>query len=280
MELTAIARRFDNVPMVDSYNGKKLRAKCQVTTWDNPRRDGLTTLRRVISVAEGTKFPVRGAVRFAGQDWILGHRHYPDGWGKLTIREGYIAQMAYLGSVGTVEQVFADTTTPTYLSRVWVKDVKDISTDSLGQGQYYIYFTTAENIVEGTFILFEDRWHITRNIVSGVSGHMIAEVNELDRDCITTVEVVTKGQRNPVTEKYEEVVEKVSAIYMMWKDDYSYKLPSHEKEQVGDIRLRIKSEDADKFNNNARVKFKGEDWSVTTNDKRPDGTWSVTIRRA
>ena len=43
MDLVAVSRRFDMTPLWDAYTGEKLSATCQVTVWDNPRRDGLTS---------------------------------------------------------------------------------------------------------------------------------------------------------------------------------------------------------------------------------------------
>lgn len=280
MDLVRVSRRFDQTPMWDAYTGQKLAAQCQMTAWDNPRRDGLTTIRRTLSVAGNCRFPRRHAVIIGGLPWLISRLDNPDLWGTKINRDGYVAQQALLGINATTAEMLTETGTPTYLSRVWVKDVKDISTTSEAQGQYYVYFTQAEPVQESEFLYVDGRWHLVRNIVSGTAGLMIAECNELEADCVVQVKLQTPGAYNPVTETYDAAAEVVlKAIWLEWRDDYRHGLPSHEAEQTGDERLRFQAADAHHIRGDTRLELRGVTWQVTDIEPRLHGAVSAAIRR-
>lgn len=280
MELYKVARRFDRSPMWDAYTGVRLPQKCQMTVWDSPRRDGLTTIRRTISVAPETVMPKRGTLYIGGAYWIISRLANPDTWGNHNIRTGYVAQMATLGRVANTDELLSDGSKPVFMSRTWVKDVKDITVTSEAQGQYYIYFPQGENLQEGEFAFIDNRWHIIRNIITGTAGLMIAECNELEVDAVVEVSIRTQGKYNPVTETYEEGEElKFKAVRMAWRDDYKHGLPTREAEQIGDIRLRIRAEDSGFVSRNTRLEIDGVTWQVADIEPRNSGAVSAVLRR-
>lgn len=280
MNLADVARRFDRTTMWDAYNGKKLAATCQVTAWDSPRRDGLTTIRRTLYTAYGARLPDRRAVVIGAETWLLAEDPAHDTYGRDVSRVGYIAQQAHLGKVATTAQVLDDAAEEVFLSRVWVKDVKDISTTSEAQGQYYIYFARGEAVRPGTFLHAGGLWHICRNVISGTAGLMIAECNELDPDCVVQVEVQGSGKWDPVTETYgPSTTLPLRGIRMTWKDDYALELPSSEKEQVGDVRIRFKSVDAAHLKTDARITLRGDVWQLVSRSDKADDSVSTVWRR-
>ena len=280
MRLETVSSRFDRTPMWDAYTGQLLAGRCQMTAWDNPRRDGLTTIRRTLSMKNSTRLPARRALLIGGLAWIVARFDNVDTWGRHVSRDGYIAQQAMLGKVGSTDEVLLNTCTRSYLSRVWVKDVKDISTTSEAQGQYYVYFTETEQVTEGEFVFVDSRWHLVRNIISGTAGFMVAECNELEADCITEVELQAEGAYDPVTETYSDLTNRVLyAIRTTWKDDYTNDLASNEKEQIGDVRLRFSSGDADLIKLESRLTIQGKLWQVTGIEPRKGGAVSVSLRR-
>lgn len=279
-ELHQVSSYFDRTPMWDAYTGQKLRAKCQVTPWDTPRRDGMTTIRRTLFVKFGTVFPHRGAVVIAGQVWIISRLNNPDTWGEAVAREGYVAQYARVGRLADTQEMIDGTGYLVYVSRVWIKDVKDITTTSEAQGQYYIYFTHVEPVKVGGFILSDGRWHIVRNIINGTAGLMIAECNELEDDCVVDVEVRLAGEYDPVSETYtDSEVVNFKSILMNWRDDYYHSMSSHEPEQVGDMRLRIPSGYANLVTEDTRLHLKGHEWKIVESRLHEDGSESAVIRR-
>jgi hypothetical protein len=280
MGLEHVSARFDRSPMWDAYTGKRLKAKCQMTSWDSPRRDGLTTIRRTLSMAAQCKLPERHAVVVGGQAWIVSPLHNPDTWGGHTSRVGYIAQAAVQGVAANTVQVLSGGGTEVYLSRVWVKDVKDITTTSEAQGQYYVYFARGEPVTEGGFVYIDGRWHVVRNIIAGTAGLMVAECNELEPDCITDVETISDSAYDPVTETYTPAAAQTfPVIRMAWRDDYAHHLPSRENEQIGDTRLRVRESDKHFIRQDGRLKFDGVLWQVVEIGRRRDGSVSVTVRR-
>lgn len=280
MGLEHVSSRFDLTPVWDAYTGEKLAAKCQLTAWDTPRRDGLTTIRRTLYTAQNYKLPARCGLIFAGAYWIAARLRNPDAFGRHNPRVGYVVQQAYPAKRGNVNQVLSNTTTEVLLSRVWVKDVKDITSDSEFQGQYYVYFTEAERIGISEFLFVDGRWHIVRGIVSGTAGLMIAECNELAEDCIVNVEVQAAAVYDPVTESYSNGSDQtIPAVFMEWRDEYVNELPSNEKEQTGDKRIRVSNLHGRLLGMDTRLKIRGTTWQVTGLDTKADGSVSAALRR-
>ncbi|WP_274584090.1 hypothetical protein V9W64_10865 [Neisseria leonii] len=278
--LEKVAGLFERTPMWCAYTGRKLKARCQITAWDTPRRDGMTTIRRTFTLRPGDTLPKRNAVIVGGQTWIVSKIPNIDTWGVHNSRAGYVAQYAEPGLVARTEEVLSGGGLPVYMSRVWVKDVKDIMTTSETQGQYYVYYTHGEPVEEGEFIDICGRLHIVRNLVSGTAGLMIAEVNELERDCVVDVLVQSEGVYDPVTETYENGDDALfKAVMMTWKDDYAHELASRAPEHTGDKRLRIAAADAGRVAQDARLVVDGAEYVVVEIDRRKHGAVSVSIRR-
>ncbi len=278
MQLQYAAKRFDTTPVFDAYTGDLQPHRCQVTLWDNPRRDGLTTLRRTISAAKEFEPPPRRAVVIGKEAWIIGTYAHPDTFDADIVRRGYVMQLAQPGAVGTTKDFFDDTYEPVYVSRVWVKDVKDTSTESEAQSQYYIYFTEGENVQEGEFIFVHDRLHIVRNVKKEASGLWAAEANELEYNTFGKLEIDSQQVFDPVTETYTGgAPREVKAIVLKWNDDYQYELPSHTKFEVGDVRVRILGTDTPTLDQT--VTFEGQKFRPVSITSRGAGINSVVLRR-
>lgn len=282
MKFESVSRKFDNTLMWDAYSGKPLKFRCQITAWDAPRRDGLTTVRRSMSVDAGFIPPSRRGIIAARQFWIMSHQPAHDTWNGNVHRAGYILQQATPADIFNTEDLLSSDGrgTVSLASRVWVKDVKDITTESEQQSQYLIYFAVGESVRESDFVMISERLHIVRNLYESAAGFLTAECNELEPDCIVGVSLVSKGHYNPVKETYEDTLgENFPAVRMNWKDDYSNHMPSFSKEEVGDKRLRISREHSQFVKMESRLHFDGNYWTVTGIDKRLDGAVSVSVRR-
>lgn len=278
MQIKDVAAKFDTTPVYDAYTGALLPYRCQVTLWDNPRRDGLTTLRRTISGGKGFQLPPRRAVVIGSQAWIGGTYMHPDTFDADVVRVGCVIQFAELGGLGTSREFLDMEPTPVYLSKVWIKDVKDISTTSESQGQYNIYYTEGENVQEGEFLYIQNRMHIVRNCMKGAGGLWIAEVNELEPECFQEISFGVEGEYDPIMDEYVGGdVKKANVIVLRWNDDYEYELPSHEKYQVGDIRMRVKVEESPVIGDD--VTYLGDVYTVVSVTERADSVNSVVIRR-
>lgn len=278
MDLVSVSNRFDMTPMWDAYTGQRLKDKCQVTVWDNPRRDGLTTLRRTLSMAYSAKLPKRHTLIIGGQVWLVSSYSNPDTWEKDVNRKGYVAQLAELGKVATTAQLLDGAGEAVYMSRVWVKDVKDITTTSESQSQYYIYFTAGEPFEEGEFAFIKGRWHIIRNIYSATAGFLLAECNELEPECLFKLKVDT-GVYDPVTESTVPNIQEVPVIKLDWRDDYVNSLPSVEPQQLGDVRFRTSHRYAHLLSEGIVVSFQDLNWKLVRVEHKKYGTVSVVLRR-
>ena len=119
-----------------------------------------------------------------------------------------------------------------------------------------------------------------RGIVSGTAGLMIAECNELAEDCIVNVEVQAAAVYDPVTESYSNgTAQTIPAVFMEWRDEYVNELPSNEKEQTGDKRIRVSDLHGRLLGMATRLKVRGTLWQVTGLDTKADGSVSAALRR-
>lgn len=278
MDLATVAGRFDLTPMWDAYSGQLLKHKCQVKVWDDPRRDGLTTLRRIVSMAHQAEVPKRHTVIIGGQVWLLSDYSNPDPFDNYVNRKGYVAQLAKLGKVATTAQVLDEQGQAVYMSRVWIKDVKDITTSSESQSQYYVYFTHGEPLFEGEFVFICDRWHIIRNIYSSTAGFLIAECNELEANCLGTLQADI-GEYDPVSETTISDIQNIPVIKLDWRDDYVNSLPSGESQQEGDIRLRTSRKYAHLLIEGRKFSFDSLNWTLVRVEHRQWGAVSAVLRR-
>ena len=107
MRLADAASFFDNQICVDAFN-PDITFYGQLDLFDDNKRDGTTTVRRILSVADGVVLPASGAIALANSVYMLGNSH-EDVFQNEVIRRGYsIEQSDGPASIKTFAQPSED----------------------------------------------------------------------------------------------------------------------------------------------------------------------------
>lgn len=211
MKLSNVARKFDRTTVADVYS-PTTRFKAQLLESNPTLRDAITNERRTLSCDASISMPARRTVSIEGTVWICGVEALDYHRGQairkevlLTLADGpaqiVSARQAIVGSNGVT----------TYASRVWVKTVADIETNSITPNRYDIYFPTTDDLEIGMFIELEDTWHIVRSIHTTPSGYQVAVTEELLRELVVEV-VYGKKVYEPVTDTWVEALPTIGTV--------------------------------------------------------------------
>lgn len=282
MKLSAVAAYFDRLPVLDAYSGASL-GKAQLDLFDDTKRDGVTAIRRALSVKAGWVPPTRRVIALDGQPFIVGSRHF-DTFGASAIRDKFVLHPADgLCSAFTGHDLLTTGATgqQLYAAKAWVKDVKDISTTSYLQSQYVAYAAMGEPVVQGNFLLMPGGSLLrVHNTYHSIAGYLAMECSELEPDALTSVQFTSQVQSyDPVLEVYgSPSITAVPAIVTRFLDDYEFRNEKMSDAYLGDLRVRLRAADVPGISNGDTISLRGRDWRVISVDSRPDSTWSVQVR--
>ena len=282
MRLSDAARFFDETPLVDAYTRSNL-GKGQLDLFDDSKRDGVTVLRRVLSVRANWNPPLRGAIHMSGADWLVGYS-YPDQFHGQVIRKRYVLHRSdgLCNFLTGAELLTAGATgLQAHASRVWTKDVKDVSITSNQQSQYNVYASISEPLSQGMFIRFPDGTVLlSRNVYTAVAGFRALECSELEPSALTTVQLlVQRSTYDPILETFGSVPPaSVPAIVTRFLDDYEFTNEKMSDAFVGDLRVRVRAADAPQVQAGDTFTLSGRTLRVLSVDLRPDATFSMHAR--
>lgn len=284
MKFQNVARFFDSTPLRDAYTNANFGVG-QLDLFDDSKRDGVTVLRRVLSVVAQWTPPPRGVLSFTGEIWIVGLA-YPDVFKGQVIRKRFILHR----SDGICQFLTGDelltpgaTGLKAHASKAWVKDVKDISTTSDLQSQYVVYAAKSEALAQGMFVRFPDGTTLlARNSYSAVSGFRALECSELEPDALTTVQLtLQRPTYDPVLETYATVAPVVvPAIVTRFLDDYEFRNEKMPDAFIGDLRVRVRAVDAVGVQAGDSIALNSKSWKILSVDPREDSTLSMHVRTA
>ena len=284
MKLQNVDRFFDSTPLRDAYTNANFGVG-QLDLFDDSKRDGVTVLRRVLSVVAQWTPPPRGVLSFTGENWLVG-LSYPDVFKGQVIRKRFILHR----SDGICQFLTGDelltagaTGLKAHASKAWVKDVKDISTTSDLQSQYVVYAAKSEALAQGMFVRFPDGTTLlARNSYSAVSGFRALECSELEPDALTTVQLtLQRPTYDPVLETYATVAPvAVPAIVTRFLDDYEFRNEKMPDAFIGDLRVRVRAVDAVGVQAGDSIALNSKSWKILSVDPREDSTLSMHVRTA
>lgn len=261
MDIAGAAAYFDEVTCADAFTPATTFLG-QLDLFDDSRRDGLTVLRRILSVAPSVSIPARRVLTIAGEQWIVGI-HEDDSFRGSVVRQKYVVQRAHGAcTIQTIAQLLSTGGTASYAGKIWIKDAKELEVDSNLNGFYNIYLPSTETVAAGDVISVSGRVHIVRNKLLSAAGFLVAESDELPAGCVvsSTYKVRTYA---PSTDTWTLGSGLVSnALQMRFQSDYAYPSESAPKFEAGDTRLFVRK---------AVVAAAKVNDIVTL----PDGTWAV-----
>lgn len=284
MRVTNVAKFFDKSDLRDAYSAARL-GRGQLDLFDDAKREGTTVARRILSTVANWLPPARRVLSIAGQDWIIGERH-PDQFLGQTIRARHILHRSDgLADLLTGFQLLTtgDVGVQAHAARLWVKDIKDVSTTYDLQSQYLVYLSDTENPAQGGFVRFAGgSVLLIRNIYTSVAGFKVLECSELEPAALQTVSFVLQGSTyNPVTEAFTAApAVNVPAVITRFLDDYEFKNEKMPDAYIGDLRVRLRAADAPGLHPGDTITYLSKTWKILSADPRDDATVSLHVRPA
>ncbi len=284
MRVTNVAKFFDKSDLRDAYSAARL-GRGQLDLFDDAKREGTTVARRILSTVANWLPPARRVLSIAGQAWIIGERH-PDQFFGQTIRTRHILHRSDgLADLLTGFQLLTtgDVGVQVHAAKLWVKDIKDVSTTYDLQSQYLVYLAKTESPMQGGFIRYPDgNLLLVRNIYTSVAGFKTLECAELEPTAVQTVSLVLQGSTyDPVTETFTAPpAVSVPAIVTRFLDDYEFRNEKMPDAFIGDLRVRVRAVDAVGVQAGDSITLNSKIWKILSVDTREDSTLSMHVRTA
>lgn len=234
MKLTSAAKYFDKLAVIDAYSDEQAMLG-QMDLYDDSQRDGLTTVRRILSVAPGLDMPSRHAVKLGSDVYLVSHLPAYDYFQSSPIRSKFIVHRADgLAEIVTVLQELTNVNgTAAYAALLWLKGGKEVDESSEMTNILTAYFAKGESVQVGDLVYLDGAWYFVKDSYITASGFQAATIDQLD---MPNFEMVGYGARtyNPVTDAYSVVSTNVKALYMRWQSKFEYMSPATAKYVEGD----------------------------------------------
>lgn len=282
MRLSDVASYFDHTLCVDAFN-PLVWFKGQLDLFDDSRRDGLSAVRRILSVRDGISVPPRRIVMISGQPWLVGDNQPDSYWGSV-IRRKYTLHAAVPAKVRTAMDILADAApaADTFAARAWYKDTKDVLTTSELQSQYLVYFAKTEAVRQGFYVQFDTTLLLIRNLYPSVAGFLVGEAVELEPDCVKDASYTARtGSWDAVNEvDTGAVAVPVKVIVSTFLTDYDHRGESNIPVLAGDMRFRLLKTAIQAPAPGDQLAVSGEQWVVLGTAERDFNSWTLHVRRA
>lgn len=276
MKLARVAAAFDNLPLVDAYDGLPA-FNGQFDVFDDSRRDAYGVERRVLSVAPDVQLPARRAVREPDRDevWLMGVAQADYFKGRV-IRQKFVLHRAKgFAEVKTPGEMLRGATgLQAYASPSWVKDTKDAATGSNPAGIYSVFFAMGEAVGINQVIFLGDLmlWAYARH--SSSADFAVLEAEEISG----RLQDVKFSQHtfDPVKDVKALQVTACKAAILRWQTLYENNSDAALKMEVGDRVAVVLKTDVPKPGVGDTVEG-AYTWEVLAVEDRGD-VWALQVR--
>jgi hypothetical protein len=205
MDLTQASAAFDHLPVVDVATGLLI-GRCQMDLFDDSKREGLSSSRRVVSMTPDVagRVPAHSKVQIDGQLWLLTSPHH-DYWFTQRIRTKFVAlNMATTLRIATAANLLASQPgreVPCEL--VWNKNDRR---EAVGDGSYPVYtayFSQVDNPDVTEYAVMGTDYFRVRAAYVSPSGAHAAELVPLPYGGVKAVQYQGKASKfDPVQGKH------------------------------------------------------------------------------
>jgi len=236
MKLVDAASYFDLTPATDPDTGVLL-FKGQIDPFDDSKRDGTASYRRILSVRPGTTIPAGRVVTMLGKTWLVGTME-PDGLQELH-REKYVLQPV-TGSlkVSRLSGFLSGTVTSTLWSSAnWIKDDAQVEVSSELPQLFEVLLPV------GSDVRVQDVLWTTGETYLVLAAHTSA-AGLLSTDCLKLEQTtpaaasLTLRTYDPITGTYSNSAPiGVSALTVRWQNLFKYLSQASEKHRPGDLAI-------------------------------------------
>ena len=276
MKLSKAAAFFDRLTCQDAYGTATF--KGQFNLFDDATRDGLGSVRRILSVAPAVSMPVRRVIRTGDKVWLVGESH-PDYFGNAEIRRKYTLHQADgLATTQSFAEILEDSPgTTAYAARVWVKSAKQVDVSSEIFDVFDIYFTSAESVPNQSVVTLDGLHFLVHESYPTEGGFLAAHASELP----VFMSSVTFNSRtyNPLTDAWATTLTQVDALRIRWQDHFRYFTQYSEKYEAGDVQFILLQSTTAAVKAGDTLVNAGQTYSVVAAYSEGD-VWSIHARPA
>lgn len=275
MRLAAAASYFDDQILTDAYGTATIRG--QFDLFDDSKRDGVSTRRRILSVAPDTVIPARRALRFDGYVWLVGSGN-PDYFGASAIRRKYVLHEADgLAQIRTLAEFLSGVAgLSAYAALEWVKAIKEIDESSELTDMMSVVLASTESPPGLGILTLSGKHYLLREPHESSAGFMAVLVEEVKEPAIE-VGSFTGRTYEPVSDTWTGASAPVSFLRLRWQSHFRYLSQRTPTYQAGDdVLVCLQSAATPKAND--RITLSDGAWQVIS--ARPEGgCWSLHARR-
>lgn len=276
MRLSRVATFFDRLTCRDAYGTQTFRG--QLNLFDDSTRDGLGSVRRVLSVSPSVTLPARRAINTDDKVWLLGESH-PDYFADGMIRNRYILHQAdALVSVLTLDEaVVGAVGYKAYAARAWVKAAKQIEVSSELFNTYEVFFASSEALPDLCVVRFGADLLLAQDPYPTEGGFLAMHGSHLPDALVTAT--LKRRTYQPVTDTWSEIATNVPALRMRWQEHFRYFARYSTPYAAGDQQFIVRKIDAPLIEVNDLLVVAGSTYeAVVAYDE--GAVWSVHGRPA
>lgn len=280
MELSDVARYFDQDPVLDGYTGLPL-FSCQLNSFDDSAADGSTNRRRVMSLAPEITLPARRCLSIYGEIWLAGDPT-TDGFLETPMRRNY----ALRRSTGIMDILTpgeaasnAVSAVSAHTHKLWFRDMVQPNIESDIDTFWNISVAPIEPVSQGKF--FRDStgtFFRVRQTYLPIQGLTIAQSDELDAGALKNLTITQLGTTyDPLTDSYPQIALNGTGLLLDINQMLRRTTPSDPVPAPGDRTLLIAKSFATPTVN-AKLAFDSETWTVINVQSEQDA-WLLRVRR-
>lgn len=283
MLLSATAKFFDRETFTDAFGIDTFLG--QFDPYEDMTRDGVSTQRRILSVAPDVTLPKRLVMTSDSGTFIIGGLAVDSYQGEV-VRHKYVVHKATgLFAFGSTTEALADSLSGSdYAGRLWLKDMKEVLVSSEAFNLYNMYFSsTATTLTRGMVLKFLGQYYRVRNVYESGAGFRVAEASHILLGRVSTSYYSKSnediGEYDSDTDSYTEAA--AVTLYTLqerWQDFYHNDNEAAGDFEPGDQVFSIRAEDIADPQPGDLI---GSSKEFVVISRRADGTsWNLQVRDA
>lgn len=236
MKLVDAASYFDLTPATDPDTGVLL-FKGQIDPFDDSKRDGTASYRRILSVRPGTTIPAGRVVTMLGKTWLVGTME-PDGLQELHRQKYVLQEAAKTLKVSRLSGFLAGTVASTLRANVaWYKDEDQVEVSSQMPQMFDIMLPSGSVVQDQDVLWNTGEAYLMLSKWDSVAGYLELDCLKLDQVLPATASLVVRTY-DPVTGTYtNSAATNVNALAVRWQNLFKYLSQASEKNKPGDVAI-------------------------------------------
>lgn len=244
MRLISAAAFFDKQLCSDAF-GVASDFYAQLDLFDDNKRDGTTTVRRILSVADPVVMPASGAIILANHVYIVGNRaDHEDVFANQVIRRGYAMQQSDgPASIKTIAQAAGGLAgVATFAAKVFVKELREEVQTSRMYPSWDIVVPIGTPVARNTVVVADGILYLCRESFITSGGFYNVQASQLSDTAPQTVSYTDRSGQgyDPATDTMTSTgAVSVPALAMRYEDYYLRLSSEAPKNLPGDLCLGV-----------------------------------------